>query len=245
MFQESLAQRHSDHTVTYYPTPASLDELITQTKNEIPVITPEFIKSVHQLDALGSKQNYLGLTDTIDIVGVVAGIKPACIIRSGSFTEPEQLEQIITGLGLDQRLSHNKRIIYVSRRPELSLMLAQIHSNVQAGHQRGLPVAVMAEQEKTIGKLLGYPKSATEMYIDIAACIQQGLPNTHRIPFANKKEWEPYAHFVTSQEHWQQELAAYSMPLKDAVKTLAPMTYHAIPTVYEREILPHINPSST
>lgn len=85
------------------------------------------------------------------------------------------------------------------------------------------------ERHKIIGRLLGYPESATDYFLRRFDTI--GAPD--ELPMIIP-DWidgtvdEQLHSFILSPEHYQEEMAAYIDPLHDAVRTHGPETYRGL-----------------
>lgn len=90
------------------------------------------------------------------------------------------------------------------------------------------PEKVNKTLERAIGKLLGYPPTATEYYIKRLVMLEKSgeLPDMFEPPLD-----DPIKHFcwlILSPDNYADEVEAYARPLMEATKKFAPKTYAII-----------------
>jgi hypothetical protein len=93
---------------------------------------------------------------------------------------------------------------------------------------------------RQIGKLLGYPASATDYYLRRRATFKEDTsePLPMIIPEAIKGTiHEEFCQFILSPEYWREEVEGYVMPLEKAAKELVPNTYRKMDRTVKRQKL--------
>lgn len=202
----------SNHENTNGSSAASIDELIAQATTEALVLSSEHLQVLQTLDALSEEGRGIRPEDVIEVIGVIAGIKPAAYIN---YAEGEA-GNCIAQLGMWQ-CSVGGAELCVSRNFALANELAVRFKNIR----KGTPDQVK-QTERAIGKLLGYPSTSTDYYIDFREDGQ--LPIV--VPAAVRDTvLMGFARLILSPEHWREELEAYAIPLAEATHNLAPRTY--------------------
>lgn len=203
-----------------------INALINQSRHEIPVLTPEIMQAVEDFDEISSEpenpKSVLG--EMTDIVGVFAGVKPASLIEmSGDITRNDQLRDSVIRMGLTIREFNSSQgvlLAAVSRNPELADALKYERAN-------NFNMDDNAQQYR-IGALLGYPKTSTDHFLHRIK-IQR---DTGEWPEVEIKGKRAYSQFITSPEHYQQELQQLSEPLEESVKIITPKLHQRLEEVY-------------
>lgn len=165
--------------------------------------------------------------DIVDVIGVLAGIKPAAFIGGNELVVGNDL---LSRLGLVCATSKIKNIVYVSFDKEKAERLASLHELVWGKN------AEYANENREIGRLLGYPVTATEYFLHRLSVYG----TTEELPIVRVKRTkdtvsEHFQSLILSPEHYDQELAAYSEPLEKATRLLAPRTYAMIKRAATKE----------
>lgn len=157
-----------------------------------------------------------------DIAGVLSGVKPCALIFLMDLPAKRRREigSILARLGLKTRI-YDKRLMFVSKDDPI---LDEFERNWSARN----PERVDKTLEHAIGKLLGYPPTATEHYIRRLVTLEKSgeLPDMVEPPLKG-----PIKHFcwlVLSPDNYADEIEAYSRPLMEATKKFAPKTYAII-----------------
>lgn len=171
----------------HYPTAFAVDEV-----------------ALAELDALGEKLGRLVARDVIDVIGVVAGIKPAAIVGGDTTAVSTPL---LDRLGVKTATSTAaEQLIYVSYRQELALDLAAAHERALAGD---------LEAHRQVGELLGYPETAIVYFLKRWESLDtdQPLPQ-HRPEEVEGTVSRRFQAFILSPDHYEEEVASYCQPLE-------------------------------
>lgn len=197
-----------------------VDALIDNTKHELPPITPEMLSAMEWFD--DSVGNIFQAYDYADIIGVVAGIKPATVVNldtlvGSSLTERDAVA-LLADMGLEVQSHINTfgyRLLAVSRHSAINNLLVD-----------SLYIKTRTAQQ-TVGRCLGYPTTATEFYIRRTLESDAGSkPPAPDIPLDPRGG--NFTQLILSPEHYEEEIQAYSEPLRRAVEVMAPNTYRII-----------------
>lgn len=199
-------------------------ERIKQATTEVLLLNPEQKQALATID---SESTALGhVQGTTELVGVIAGIKPAALIRIEEIADPTLIEKV----GLSYVLMDSDHFA-VSRDMQLSLQLQDDFDN-----QRDLEGYLTDEGHRRIGKLLGYPETATDYFIDRSSTIHTDAELPMVLPKSLKGTTTDYFHqFILSPNNYQKEIDEHVKPLEIAVKTLTPLTYKMIEELTNRE----------
>lgn len=196
----------------------SLDELIELTKVEAPPLTPEQTEALTRLDKRALKDTNI-MIDMPDITGVLANVKPSAYIYSS-----KEMEQFAGTMGLVYCQSTSPEYATISRSDELANELVKTFESVCVSSKE------VAEKNRKIGKLLGYPETATAYFVERMESMQNSFSD--ELPYVMPEGLEGTIHreFVRlnlSPDHWREELEEYVLPLETSVYELAPLTYRA------------------
>lgn len=220
----TLTTRHD--IITDQPTESAIDDLISKATSEVPLLSSEQVEMLAHLDASAAKEKEIDwrAVDMLDIVGVVAGIKPSAFLNM----DGPDAEKIMTKLGLAWHQTIGGGMA-ISRFDTLADALAARFEHLWDG------IGDRDTMHREIGKLLGYPATATEYFIKRSATIDN--PIDEQLPMILPEELEgtvrgSFHQFVLSPEAWRDELESHVVPIEAAVKELAPLTYEA----FEREV---------
>ena len=192
------------------------------------VSNPQALLTLNRL-ARTHRRNIPMVSDLVDIVGVLADIKPAALIDRESVPV-----SLITQLGLAYATTVSlNHLLYVSRSESSARRLAALHAEVFG--QKLSP-----RKERAIGKLLGYPKTATEYFIKRWSTV--GAPD--ELPMVCVVDTEHtassyYQQLILSPDNWKEELAAYSEPLEATVRALTPQIHHCFERAARAEARQH------
>jgi len=173
----------------------------------IPTLSKEQQIALHKLDKTAT--DMLSASLVVDVVGVIVGIKPAAFLEEG-----EKQKHLIDALGLHfSSMSQGMATISWSqdRADELASLMLRMDVN--------------DELERKIGRLLGYPPTATDYFI--VRSKMEILP-----PFVEPEPGpgvpnENYLQLVLSPENYEEEVRVYAAPLEAATIALAPQA-HAV-----------------
>lgn len=207
-----------------------INELIDQSRHEIPALTPEIMQAVEDFDEMSSapENSKSVLGEMTDVVGVFAGVKPASLIEmSGETARDDQLRDNMTRMGLTVRefnSSQGALLATVSRYPELADALKYERVNNFNTDDDA--------QQYRIGALLGYPKTSTDHFLHRIKIQRE----TGEWPESEIKGKRAYSQFVTSPEYYQQELRQLSEPLEESVKIITPKLHQRLEEVYADDL---------
>ena len=203
----------------------SVDEIILHTKSEIPPLTAEVLSSIDALDRLGSSEsNPLQACEVASTIGVFTGIKPASLVvdlHIGNEKKRSEYEEIVSRLGLSMARVPEKNYWIVSRHQEI---IDELSTTLDRYHQGNHGDDAT---EHRIGKLLGYPETATSYFIE----RWNSMDTPGELPVVDVdllSDDEPFVQIVLSPDNYEAELEGYVRPLKRAVKELAPKSYELI-----------------
>ena len=160
----------------------------------------------------------------IDTVGVVADIKPAALLE-GDHATVEALAHIegIYSVALDYPDATGK---VISKDPDLAKHLQSLLVDSRILCDEGY---IPDDQHREIGRILGYPRTATDYFIERAKHRR-----THRrYPNEAWLEAVPLFHrhiagFIFSPNHYPEEIEEYSAKLAEALRAYAPNTYRSL-----------------
>lgn len=206
-------------------TDKALEAVIARNRLERPVLTSETMAAVEQLDTIGGDDT---LPDVVSFevttaIGVFAGIKPAGIVAPGALeyagVNSQQFTNVIDAMGLHAvpaMRPGGDQLLMISRHRELAEELDAIWVDSCFGRETD------ERLQRKMGALLGYPATSTEYFI---TRLRTHEATGEWLEHANQPEMTAYTQFIFSPEHYETELAAYSTPLEEAVKIIAPQTY--------------------
>jgi len=186
-------------------------------------------QTTSEIPLSSEQQEILGLIDVetesikqangvIDLVGVIAGIKPV------AFLDKDQVNaDLIGAMGISCE-SIDDESYAISRDENLSLELKELFLSRQ-----GESGAASDEWYRQFGTLLGYPDTAIDYYIKRMPTVFTDTP----LPFVEPDSIEGtttsyFNQLVLSPDNYEAELDEYVKPLEAAVKKLAPKTYEFI-----------------
>jgi len=189
--------------------------IMTQ-KAHIPPLSKDQQDALYKLDQTAT--DMLSASLVVDVVGVIAGIKPAAFLEEG-----EKQKNLIKALGLCFT-SMEQGMATISWSQERADELAELMNDMRADD----------DLERKIGLLLGYPPTATEYFI--VRSRMEILP-----PFVEPEPGpgipnENYLQFVLSPENYEEEVRMYAAPLEAATIQLAPRA-HAVFVKYTEDSL--------
>lgn len=174
------------------------------------------------LDALTSESERHEMHDMIDIVGVIAGLKPAAFI-GGNDAVSTQVIEYIERLGLKHVSWPEKRLLYISFDQQHVERLAALHRVVWGKN------ATFPDENREIGTLLGYPRTATEYFLKRLTSLSTGTPLPQYMPEGIEGTVrDNFYQLVLSPDNYQEEVRAYCEPLEATVREFAPKTHAAL-----------------
>lgn len=204
-----------------------IDEMIDRARADVPEkLNDEQLEAMAAIDSEAIK-NSSTRVDTVDVVGVLRGIKPGSLIEDAN-----NMEDYVRKLGLSCEKIEGKGMMTIAWNDELAKYLADDLSASWGEILNETP-----EGNRKIGKLLGYPETATEYYIDRLASFED--PSREDLPMILPEEFDgtvrEYFHqFVLSPDNWREETENYIIPLEEATRELAPRSYKQIEQEVER-----------
>lgn len=180
---------------------------------------PEALRELNRL-ARKYRRDVPAVSSLMDVVGVLADIKPAALID-----RKDVPVSLLLQLGLTyETTAAVEHLLYVSQSQAKAKRLATLHAKV-FGRK------LSPHKEREIGKLLGYPKTSTGYFIKRWSTIGtfEELPMIHVVDTEYTAS-AYYQQLILSPDNWKEELAAYCEPLEAAVQALAPQVH----AVFER-----------
>lgn len=186
-----------------------------QTVSEVP-LDIEQQEVLNLIDA--ETQTIKQANGVIDLVGVIAGIKPV------AFLDKDQVNaDLINAMGISCQ-AIDEESYAISRDENLGLQLKEVFLSRQ-----GESGAASDEWYRQFGTLLGYPDTAIDYYIKRMPTVFTDTP----LPFVEPDSIEGtttnyFNQLVLSPDNYEAELDEYVKPLEAAVKKLAPKTYEFI-----------------
>lgn len=177
---------------------------------------------IYELDML-PKSEYTATI--IEIVGVLSDIKPVTIIEETD----QRVVGLLQGLGLKWDSVTGDNLVIASKDERSLGEMKYWVDGPEAGSDKG---------HQEIGKLLGYPETATDYFIKRLPTMD--LEPTEQLPMILPVSLEGTVsgllhHFVLSPDNWQQEIDNYIVPLERAVHDYTPRTYHALERLARRQ----------
>ncbi len=207
---------------------SSVDELIYSVKLEADLgLRVDQLQAMSDLDKVSYKDLWQS-QQMISISGVMAGVKPAAIIDYD-----DQLLGFIDKLGLECTGTYPGDVVAISRSKDLANRVFGLFDEVGCQVDR-----TDENRHRIAGKALGYPETATEYFLKRSPTISQ--PTEQQLPMIEPLELEGtvrrhFHQFVLSDEHWREELNDYVIPLEEATRNLAPLTYRQLERLTRRE----------
>lgn len=190
------------------------------------------------LDDLGIPGSIGRAFDVAETAGVIAGVKPAAIVAPTlSFKDKrsvQQYRQVLKDLGLQSLpvrdtggwnivVSRDKAVLK-ELKSALEVVDKLFQDSIAAGANEHGGFQISDEHEKTIGRLLGYPPTATEYFIR----RMRTMSTPGELPIIESKLTDNrrfFENFILSPDHYDDEVRAYITPFEQAVHELTPKTY--------------------
>ena len=185
-----------------------IDAIVAETKAYSTELTPGQMKAMEQLDR--TIIGRAGLEDVEDIAGVVAGIKPAALVGKS-----RALEKFLATSGYAYEDAGRGQVT-LSRSGKAAHALNVLFNELWQGGD-------LAQNNYDIGKLLGYPETATDNYIN-----RLNSDNYTDFPKMYAEEDVIAGRspgFILSPDHWREEMAEYVTPVRKAMADLAPKSF--------------------
>lgn len=168
-------------------------------------------------------------TDTLNVVGVFAGIKPAMITSPMSGDVLQQYRQSSQDLGLiveemQLREDEGPTLIIARSKEAVDTLSTGIPEVLANGKTMASP-----EIEGSVGRALGFPESAVKYYVErLEDYVETGeLSDFVDLP-AEYEDARPFVEFVLSPDNYEEEIAEYVEPLRQAVLKYTPKLYNRI-----------------
>ena len=199
---------------------SSINDLIAQTKTEIPVLTEEVLSGLYEFD--GTDFN---IFDAVNVVGVFAGIKPTALLTTIS-AGGVNIESVFNRMGLTC-VNVDPRTFVLSRHCELADAMADLYE--QGGCRTD-----DAQMQRSVGKLLGFPETATEYYVERLQFERRTGVLIPAIEFPGLESSGEYGRmhnfrqFILSPSHAAEEVAQYCEPLRQATEIMTPHLYERV-----------------
>lgn len=154
----------------------------------------------------------------INLVGVISALKPAAILD-----DRDGLVEKLEAAGLSVRETGNGSVV-VAVNSDTSDKLAELLHKKSSENTNSVT-------EYEIGEILGYPRTATEYYIQRKGTVS--LPLGEQLPIIQPNmlsgsTLDFFSQIILSPNHWRDELEAYAVPLEQATQTYMPQTYRSI-----------------
>ncbi len=171
--------------------------------------------ALNKLDRLSGRLDPGHITD---IVGVLADIKPGSMVKY----DPELLNATtdlnlsFCWFGYDPGSIDR---VAISKDPYIAEELAGLFEDGWRDNDRC----------RKIGKLLGYPATATDYYLRRRETLEKGCELPMILPkMIEGTVRKAFCQFNLSPEHWPEEVETYVLPLERAVRDLTPETFRII-----------------
>jgi len=191
---------------------------------EIPLLTAEQQAGLSKVD---SKPATSARASAIsEMVGVLVGLKPAALMRD-DYIDLEDIEAV----GLSYESMDDSGHYAVSKDEAISEDLRDVFQL-----SRDEDGQLTTNGHRQIGKLLGYPETATDYFLK----RMDTYDTPEELPLVRSRSLQgtpgDFLHqFILSADNSQEEIQNYVMPLVAAVKELTPNTYHFIEEESDRD----------
>ena len=202
---------------------SDIDNLIAQTRTEIPQLTPEVMTALREFDATDD----LSVGNAVNVIGVFSGIKPTTVISEGGVGDSSR--SIMNRMGL-VFCDVNAETTVLSRYQELADTMADLCKKDALKYRSHDDVRT----QRSVGKLLGFPETATEYFVERRKIYNDTGVLTPAIEFPGF-EWsgvnggmDNFRQFILSPDHAREEVEQYSEPLRQAVEIMTPHLYDRI-----------------
>jgi hypothetical protein len=201
----------------------TIPERIDKATSEVPLLNLEQKEALALIDTNPKSRSQAA--GTMDLVGVIAGLKPVAFLHTQEINPA-----LVSAVGLNWELIEYG-MFAASRDEHLSLELKEVflsHRNNEGN--------LTDDGHRIIGKLLGYPESATDYFVDRLPTVFTPV----ELPMVKSRALEGtstdfFHQFVLSPGNHQSEIDDYIKPLETAVRELTPNTYKYIETENRRD----------
>lgn len=171
-----------------------------------------------------SEESQERANEVTDLIGVLYGIKPTAFLDFVPFRDDQaSIYETIGKLGI---IAVTVPITPCSSESELVI----VSYDAILAHEAAAAALRQCgrdddDADRRLGRLLGYPATATEYYLKRRATI--GTP--HELPTCGTTHINRhFAQFVLSPDNLEEEMRQYAHPLARAVKRAAPETYRRV-----------------
>ncbi|MBP5512081.1 hypothetical protein J6X90_01710 [Candidatus Saccharibacteria bacterium] len=169
------------------------------------------------------------------IVGVVIDVKPACVIDFTEFdTENMDLnvfERFLESLGLkfiyektelnpkfEPKFTHT---YFISKKLETAQMLVDAEQELYDHFDTDEPNSpVIKVIHRKIGRLLGYPETATDWFLIRTEKMDLGEMDDDEV----YKDLQNFYHFIHSRHNSEEEFEEYDKPIHEAMEKYTPLS---------------------
>jgi hypothetical protein len=185
----------------------------SRTHNPTP---PDALKAFDRTSR-ANRYNHI-LMDNVDVLGVVGGVKSLALVMNRPNLLPLLSDMNLHAHTIDPKNDRfHMPVVAVAKHPDV---IDELVATSQLSDE---------EEHRTVGRLLGFPETATDYFLRRFDTI--GTPD--ELPMIIP-DWidgtvdEQLHSFILSPEQYQEEMAAYIDPLHDAVRTFGPETYRGL-----------------
>ena len=169
------------------------------------------------------------------IMGVIIDIKPSCVIDfnpvDAEKMDLKEFENYLAKLGL--KFIYEKTDIdgdfgdqythtyFISKKKETAEMLYDAEHELYDHFLTDEPNSpVIKIIHKKIGRLLGYPETATDWFL--VRCEKMDLDEMDKDEYM--KDLQKYHHFIHSRTNGEEEFEEYDRPIHEAMEKYAPLS---------------------
>lgn len=196
------------------------------------------IKTLKEFDQF-LVENYINQVIAADrlscIVGVLIDIKPACIIDFTEYdTEKMPLktfEKFLKKLGLEfiyEKTNLKKdfevsftHTYFISKKNEVARMLVDAERELYDHFSTDEPNAPVIKMiHRKIGRLLGYPETATDWFLIRLEKMDLNEIDEDEI----NKDLQKYHHYIHSRMNGDEEFEEYDKPIHEAMEKYTPLS---------------------
>ena len=202
-----------------------VDYLIKESKRKGRPVNRPSPKLLQSLDTyrtpIESDESHSRANEVSDLIGVLYGIKPTAYLDLAPFrNDQDNIHRTIGRLGVSVvpfTSSHESELAVVSYDIELARDAVAALCSRLTQYEEGV--------ERRLGRLFGYPATATDYYILRRAT----LGTDHELPgHSVTGTAQHFAQFTLSPGKLDEEMREYAYPLKRAVKKATPETYRRV-----------------
>ena len=169
------------------------------------------------------------------IIGVIIGIKPSCVIDFNPIDvknmDLKEFERLLKKLGLefiyekteldtdfDIKFTHT---YFISKKKETAEMLFDAEHELYDHFSTDEPNSpVIKIIHRRIGRLLGYPETATDWFLVRCEKMDKDEMDEDEI----FKDLQKYHHFIHSRTNDEEEFEEYDKPIHEAMEKYTPLS---------------------